>query len=110
MRVVARHPGAAKEVSSPFAEAARLFVFKTQGGYVAPEHLARRDAERYAPLPTHEDDYRFVLSRSAVDGVLLALDRPSELRALASALARSPLTAGEEKRYVELARLAPARP
>jgi hypothetical protein len=61
-------------------------------------------------LPSRTDHYRFVLTRSALDGVLVSPRNPTELSGLLHALEDGPLDRDEEDYVEKLSRLAAVRP
>src|SRR5205814_6788096 len=78
-----------------------LFNFKSTFPYVTPEQfrqLGLTTKRHWLPGPT--DHYRFVLTRAALDGVLVSPSNPAELRGLVNALEAGPLDSDEEE-YVE---------
>jgi hypothetical protein len=102
------HRGAEREVFDTLGAAtpALLYNFKST------DHFLRED--QYAALgispdhwrPHRTDYYRFALSRPQVDGILCALDTPSQVADLADALARGPLDDDERGYLCDLADLA----
>jgi hypothetical protein len=65
------------------------------------------DEDHWIPEPC--DYYRFALSRPEMSGILGSVNTPSELEALAAALAEGPLDPEEEEYLVNLAALAEGR-
>jgi len=101
VRFNAGHPGAQKDLFphvKPHRHT-RLFNFKTIDGWVAPVQLDALGLDPRSWKPHPVDHYRFALSQPALDGVLAALSHPREVRQLADALARGPMTE-EEQRYL----------
>jgi aryl-alcohol dehydrogenase-like predicted oxidoreductase len=79
-----------------------LFSFKSTLGYVPPY---RFEQLRFAPdawRPRVSDQYRFVLSRAELDGILCAPQAVAELDALAEALDEGPLSP-EQLSYMKTA-------
>ena len=58
-----------------------------------------------ARLPDPADHYRFVLSRTAVDGILCSPSSPAEVDELAAALARGAVSPQEEEYMILLSRM-----
>ena len=80
-----QHPGARADLfPARRARNTRLFAFKTSWGATGdvPEH------------------YRFALSRSELDGILVKLRTPKEVDALATVLTRPPMTEAEQRRLI----------
>jgi hypothetical protein len=103
------HSGARQDVFPhlPRQRSTLLFNFKSTFGFVPPrllEEMGLRAAEYWHPEKT--DYYRFALSRSEIDGVLMAPGTPQELDGLAAALARGPLTEEEETYLMDTALVA----
>ncbi len=92
------HPGAARDLFPEIGErTTRVYNFNsTHGWNPAPPP----DGGWH---PTHADHYRFALTRPELDGLLVTLDDHAQLDALEHALARGPLTAGEEAMMIERA-------
>jgi len=93
------HPGAAKDLFPDLPPRPRplLFNFKSVFGYVPPLRMTEIGLpapDYWHPAPA--DHYRFALTRPELDGALVGFRRPSEVEALADALARGPLTEEEE--------------
>jgi hypothetical protein len=105
VRYSARHPKALVEVLPHKGSQTRLFGFNTVRGHVATERLGPLGVGEDLWRPTVADQYRFALSRAAVDGVLCALSSPAELSALVAALAEGPLSPDEEQYLLKLALL-----
>lgn len=101
VRFNAGHPGAQKEIFPHLRSGrrTRLFNFKTIDGWVAPAQLDALGLDPRSWQPHPVDHYRFALSQPALDGVLVALSHPREVRQLADALAAGPM-AEEEQRYL----------
>jgi hypothetical protein len=84
-----------------------LFNFTSTFGYVPPaemEALGLHGSKYWHPEIT--DYYRFALSRSEIDGVLLAPKTPEELQGVAEALAKGPLTEEEQAYLMDVALIA----
>jgi hypothetical protein len=83
-----QHPGARTDVfPARRARNARLFAFKTSW---------RADGAT-VDVP---ERYRFALSRSELDGILVKLRTPGEVEALTRVLARPPMTEAEQRRLI----------
>ena len=100
IRYNAGHPGARHDVFPhvPHPRSTLLFNFKSTQGYVPPAVLAQfglDGGEYWHPHIT--DHYRFALTRPEMDGLLVSLETPEQVRALAEALEKGPLDEEEEE-------------
>lgn len=97
----AAHPHGKRDLFAhlPVARETLIYAFKTTFG--RSERLAHDEALRGYWIPAPADHYRYALSTAGVDGLLLSVNTPGELRALDDALARGPLS-GEEQEHLEL--------
>ncbi len=96
IRYNARHTGARDDLFAGLPKKRPLlFNFKSTYGWVPPARLDALGlpADRWRPTPA--DHYRFALSQAGLDGVLCAPMSRLEVRELADALARGPLSEGE---------------
>ena len=104
VRFNAGHAGAREDLFPhlPAKRRTRLFNFKAVDAWVSPSRLAELglDADNWHPHPT--DHYRFVLSQPELDGALVSLERPRQVRELADALARGPLSDAEQEYLMTL--------
>jgi hypothetical protein len=103
------HAGARRDIFPHLPERPRplLFGFKSTFGYVPPSRMT----EFGLPARTHwhpaiTDHYRFALTPPEMDGLLIALKSPSEVAALAAALAQGPLSEEEERYLMDVAGVA----
>lgn len=103
------HPGAKRDVL-PFVRRSRALTygFKSVHGWLPGETLLELGLEPGAWQPHPTDHYRYALSHEGIDGVLIALSHRREVKELADALARGPLSA-DEVRYLERLAAAVAR-
>jgi hypothetical protein len=103
------HPGAREDVFPHLPEHPRplLFNFKSTFGYVPPDGMTEMGlsgTDYWHPAIT--DHYRFALTPPAMDGLLIALQAPGEVAALAAALEQGPLTEEEESYLMDVAGVA----
>jgi hypothetical protein len=98
IRYNAGHPGARGDLFPhlPPKRSTLLFNFKSTDAYVSHERLAQLGLAESNWHPHLTDHYRFALSRPEVDGVLCSLASEQQVTDLADALARGPLTEGEQ--------------
>jgi hypothetical protein len=99
------HPGARQDVF-PHRRRKRplLFGFKSTFGHVPPARMADLGlpgGEYWHPAIT--DHYRFALTPPEMDGLLIALQEPGQVNALAAALEQGPLTEEEESYLMDVA-------
>jgi hypothetical protein len=86
------HPGARHDLFPGLPKRRpRLFNFKSTDGWVDPARLAQLGLAKDAWHPAITDHYRYVFSQPALDGALVSVSTPGEVRALADALAEGPL-------------------
>ncbi|MBL8917781.1 MAG: hypothetical protein JNJ54_02895 [Myxococcaceae bacterium] len=86
------HPGARHDLFPGLPKRRpRLFNFKSTDGWVDPSRLAQLGLAKDAWHPSITDHYRYAFSQPALDGALVSVSTPSEVRALADALAEGPL-------------------
>ncbi len=103
------HPGARQDVFPhvPHHRSTLLFNFKSTLGYVPPDAMARLGLDGAVYWhPDITDHYRFVLTRPEMDGLLISLDTPEQVRSLAAALERGPLDEEEEEYLMSAALVA----
>ena len=115
------HPGAAKDLfphlhspsprngRSKGRRAARtlLFSFKSTFGYVPPAEMEAMSLPGSIYWhPQIIDHYRFVLSRPEIDGILMGPRTPEELKGVANAVTRGPLTVDEQAYLMDVALVA----
>lgn len=92
VRFNAGHPGARHDLFPGLPKRRPLlFNFKSTDGWVDHARLRELGLDDDAWHPAVTDHYRYALSQPALDGALLSLERPSQVRALADALAEGPL-------------------
>ena len=106
-RYSASHAGARTDLF-PLVTArprAPLFTFKSTSGWTSPEKAAAAGIPSDVWLPTIPDQYRFALSCEAIDGVLVGVNSPGQLRELDEALAAGPLGDDEQDHLLLLAEL-----
>lgn len=95
------HPGARHDLFPKLPKRRPLlFNFKSTDGWVDDARLTELGLASEAWHPTITDHYRYVLSQPALDGALLSLSEPAQVRALADALAQGPLDDAQQ-RWVE---------
>ena len=101
VRYNANHCGAERDLFPSVGEDARplVFNFKSTAGHVPAHRVAALGLDVTAWQPDISDQYRFVLGRHELDGVLCAPRTMVELDALTRALEAGPLT-GDEAAYL----------
>jgi hypothetical protein len=106
------HPGARDDMFPHLTprRSTRLFNFNNTCGFVPPDRMAGfgLDGDVYWQ-PHITDYYRFALSRSEIDGLLVAPRTPAEVEALAGALEKGPLDDEEQAYLLDLAAVASGR-
>lgn len=107
IRYNSAHPGARTDLFPYFRpnRTGLVFNFKSIMSSVTKDMF---DALRlpYPPwIPEPCDYYRFVLSRNAIDGILCSPMQPAEVRQLAQALGKAPLSYEEEEYMIWLSSL-----
>jgi hypothetical protein len=109
VRYNALHNGARSDLF-PYMRSGRqgvMFNFTSTFAYVTPQRFRELGLTTTSHwLPSRTDHYRFVLTRAALDGVLVSPRNPTELRGLVNALEAGPLNRDEEEYIVRLSRLA----
>jgi hypothetical protein len=102
IRYNAAHPGARRDVFPhlPKKRGTLLYNFKSVVRPLPSRKLLGLAANDWMPEPT--DYYRFVLSATEFDGLLCSPWTPKEVRALARALDKGPLSREERERMVRL--------
>jgi|HubBroStandDraft_1064217.scaffolds.fasta_scaffold101510_1 hypothetical protein len=102
IRYNAAHPGARRDVLPHLPKKRRtlLFNFKSVLSPLPSRKLLGLAASDWMPEPT--DYYRFVLSAPEFDGLLCSPWTPKEVRALARALDKGPLSHEEQDRMLRL--------
>jgi hypothetical protein len=106
------HSGARRDLFPHRAQPASplLFGFKSTFGYVRSEQMTGLGlAGNVYWHPEITDHYRFALSRSELDGLLIAPGTPKEVAALAEALKKGPLDEEEERYLMQVTRVAQGR-
>ena len=110
IRYNAAHPGARRDLF-PFVRPARtcpVFNFKSVMARVTDEQFAALGLPAGYWLPAAEDYYRFVLTRSEIDGVLCSPQSPQEVKGMVRALERGGISAAEEEYMIWLSGLTQA--
>lgn len=79
--------------------ASLVYSFKTASGSPRAAQYRELDLEEGAWIPSATDHYRYALSATPLDGVLVSFDDATHVRALADAMAQGPL-GDEERQYV----------
>ena len=99
------HPRAKEDLFPKLRDGKRppLYNFKSQRGYVPHAVLEQKKIDRALWYPDAPDYYRYALSRPQMDGLLFALEKPSQLRELDDALKQGGLLPAEEEHLEELA-------
>lgn len=108
LRYNADHHGAREDVF-PFrgGSPTLLYGFKSLGGWAAPSALEKiTHLPKGLWLPRPPDHYRFALSSGGLDGLLCSPRTPAEIRALAEAMEKGPLSVDEQEHLIDLAALA----
>ena len=105
MPLTSDRPKALVEVLPHKAGPALLYGFNATRGHVDPDRLDGLGVAADLWRPAVPDQYRFALTRAAVDGLLCAVSSPAELDALIAALGEGPLSADEEQYLIKLALL-----
>jgi hypothetical protein len=107
IRYNSAHPGARRDLF-PYFRPARLspvFNFKSTMSQVTPQMFEALNLPKTYWVPDVCDYYRFVLTRPEMDGVLCSPLQPEEMRQLARALDKGPLTREEEEYMIWLSSL-----
>jgi hypothetical protein len=107
IRYNSSHPGARNDLF-PYFRADRsglVFNFKSVMSRVTAEMLEAMNLPNSNWVPDPCDYYRFVLSRREIDGILCSPLQPEEMRQIARALDRGPLTPEEEDYMIRLSSL-----
>jgi hypothetical protein len=92
------HPGAESDLFPHIANRrALLYNFKNTMGFVSPKRCEELALDKELWRPQITDYYRFALTPPEVDGVLLALEEPAQVTALAQTLERGPLEEDERE-------------
>jgi len=107
IRYNSAHPGAQKDLFPFFRHdrAALVFNFKSVMSRLNQQIFDRLNLPKTCWLPDPCDHYRFVLSRIEIDGVLCSPLQPKEVRQLARALEKKPLSEEEQNYMTWLASL-----
>lgn len=107
IRYNSAHPGAQRDLFPLLSpnRSGLIFNFKSVMSRVSPETFETLNLPGSSWLPSACDHYRFVLSRPEIDGVLCSPLQPGEMRQLARALDRGPLSNEEESYMIWLASL-----
>ena len=103
------HPGARRDLF-PYMRPTRsglVFNFKSVLSRVTKEMFQAYGLPSHYWLPDPSDYYRFVLSRSEIDGVLCSPMCAQEVRDLVAALDKPPLTNEEQEYMIWLSSLSP---
>lgn len=79
-----------------------VYSFKTLSGSPRPDAYRKLDLEEGAWIPEPEDHYRYALTRSPLDGVLLSFHDDAHLAALQRALDAGPLPDDEAQYLADL--------
>ena len=79
-----------------------LYSFNSTVGHVDEARRAELGLPDVGWRPTIGDYYRFALARPELDGLLVALDTPEQVAALARTLEAGPLDAAQEQAMIEL--------
>lgn len=79
-----------------------LYGFNSTVGHVDEARRAELGLPDVGWWPTIGDYYRFALARPELDGLLVALDSPEQVAALARTLEAGPLDAAQERSMLEL--------
>ncbi len=110
IRYNSAHPGARTDILPHFRPQRNnlVFNFKSVMSRVSRETFDALGLPQNYWLPDPCDYYRFVLSRPEINGILCAPSRPEEIRELAQALDKEPLTYQEEEYMIWLSSLAHA--
>src|SRR5712671_7365 len=106
IRYNSAHPGASRDLF-PYLSGRNIpiFNFKSTMSQVTPDMF---DTLKLGPnywRPEVCDYYRFVLSRPEIDGILCSPMQPEEMRQLAQALAKGPMTPDQEAYMIWLSSL-----
>ncbi|MFT3840563.1 MAG: hypothetical protein QM723_26480 [Myxococcaceae bacterium] len=104
VRFNAGHPGAAWDLFPHLARPrnALVYNFNTTHGFVSQDQ-AKKLAPKSKWLPGITDHYRFALSQSAIDGLMVALEGDDHLDELIRATDLGPLSLDEQHFLVDLA-------
>lgn len=104
VRFNAAHPGAREDLLPGLPKRRPLlFNFKSTDGWVDPARLAALGLSAEAWHPHITDHYRYVFSQKGLDGALVSLERPNQVRALADALEAGPLDEASQRWLERLA-------
>lgn len=107
IRYNSAHPGAQRDLF-PFLQPNKtglLFNFKSVMSRLSRETFNALKLPKSAWLPDACDHYRFVLSRPEIDGILCSPLQPNEVRQLARALEKGPLSPEDQSYMIWLASL-----
>ena len=107
IRYNSAHPGARRDLFPYFrpARTSPVFNFKSTMSQVTPQMFEALNLPKSYWVPDVCDYYRFVLTRPEMDGVLCSPMQPEEMRQLARALDKGPLTHEEEEYMIWLSSL-----
>jgi len=107
IRYNSAHPGARTDLFPYFRpnRTTPVFNFKSTMSRVSEQAFTQLKLPNAKWLPETCDYYRFVLSRSEIDGILCSPFQPAEMRQLARALDKPPLTNDEEEYMIWLSSL-----
>jgi hypothetical protein len=110
IRYNSAHPGASRDLF-PYLSGRNIpiFNFKSTMSQVTPEMFDTLNLGPTYWRPEVCDYYRFVLTRPEIDGILCSPMQPAEMRQLAQALAKGPLTPDQEAYMIWLSSLVHAQ-
>jgi hypothetical protein len=106
------HAGARRDLFPHLVEPAStlLFGFNSTSGYVPPEQMTELGLPGDVYWHPHvTDHYRFALSRSELDGLLIGLESSAQVAALADALEKGPLDEEGQEYLTQVALVAQGR-
>jgi hypothetical protein len=106
IRYNSAHPGASRDLF-PYLSGRNIpiFNFKSTMSQVTPDMFDKLNLGPTYWRPEACDYYRFVLTRPEIDGILCSPLNPDEMRQLAQALAKGPLTPEQEAYMIWLSSL-----
>jgi hypothetical protein len=107
IRYNSAHPGARRDLFPYFRpnRASPVFNFKSTMSQVTREMFDALNLPQNYWIPSVCDYYRFVLTRPEMDGILCSPMTPGEVRELAQALEKGPLSREEEEYMIWLSSL-----
>jgi len=111
IRYNSAHPGANRDLF-PYLPAQRtspVFNFKSTMSQVTPDMFDKLNLPKAYWVPEVCDYYRFVLTRPEIDGILCSPLQPVEMRQLAQALAKGPLTQDQKAYMIQLSSMVHAQ-